>query len=79
MIKFVSDLRRSVVSSTNKTHRHDIAEILLKVAINTITLSNVFLFKILKLKICDFTSDKQIFSAKLIKLDLKCVAGILVD
>jgi hypothetical protein len=25
------------VSSTNKTHRHDIAEILLKVALNTIT------------------------------------------
>jgi hypothetical protein len=30
---------RSVVSSTNKTDRHDITEILLKVALNTITLN----------------------------------------
>ena len=43
MIKFVSDLRQvggfsagTPVSSTNKTDRHDIAEILLKVALNTI-------------------------------------------
>ena len=43
MIKFVSDLRRvwwlslaTPVSSTNKTACHDIAEILLKVALNTI-------------------------------------------
>jgi hypothetical protein len=40
MIKFVSDLRQvggfSSVSSTNKTDRHDITEILLKVALNTI-------------------------------------------
>ena len=41
---FVSDLRRgwwfspgTPVSSTNKTIRHDITEILLKVALNTIT------------------------------------------
>ena len=34
VIKFVSD--RSVVSSTNKTERHDTIEILLKVALNTI-------------------------------------------
>jgi hypothetical protein len=40
MIKFVSDLRQvgvffpgNPVSSTNKTDRHDIAEILLKVAL----------------------------------------------
>ena len=41
MIKFVSDLRLSPstpISSTNKTNRHDIAKILLKVALNTITL-----------------------------------------
>ena len=42
VIKFVSDLRQVggffSVSSTNKTDRHDIAEILLKVALNTITL-----------------------------------------
>jgi hypothetical protein len=34
MIKFVSDLRQ--VSFINKTDRHDIKEILLKVALNTI-------------------------------------------
>jgi hypothetical protein len=42
MIKFVSDLRQvggfpgTLVSSTNKTDRHDITDILLKVALNTI-------------------------------------------
>jgi hypothetical protein len=43
VIKFVSDLRQvggflrfSPVSSTNKTDRHDMAEILLKVALNII-------------------------------------------
>ena len=46
MIKFVSDLRHVgsflwVVSATNKTDRHDISEILLKVALNTITLSPI--------------------------------------
>ena len=35
VMKFVSDL---VVSSINKTDNHDITEILLKVALNTITL-----------------------------------------
>ena len=40
VIKFVSDLRQvggfqdTPVSSTNKAYRHDIAEILLKVALN---------------------------------------------
>jgi len=40
VIKFVSDLRQVVgtpVSSNNKTDRHDIPEILLKVALNTTT------------------------------------------
>ena len=44
VIKFVSDLRQVggfppglPVSSTNKTDRHDITEILLKVALNIIT------------------------------------------
>jgi hypothetical protein len=40
-IKFVSDLEFSPgtqVSSVNKTDRHDITEILLKVALDTITL-----------------------------------------
>ena len=44
-IKFVSDLRRwfspgPPVSSTNKTDRHDITEILLKVALSTIKQTN---------------------------------------
>ena len=41
VIKFVSDLVGgfSPVSSTNKTDRHDITEILLKVALNTINLT----------------------------------------
>jgi hypothetical protein len=41
-IKFASDLRwfspGTQVTSTNKTDRHDITEILLKVPLNTITL-----------------------------------------
>ena len=39
-IKMVSDLRPGTpVSSTNKTDHHDIVEIVLKVALNTITLT----------------------------------------
>ena len=45
VIKFVSDLRQVggflqvlLVSSTNKIDHHDITEILLKVALNTVTL-----------------------------------------
>jgi membrane-anchored protein YejM (alkaline phosphatase superfamily) len=39
-IKMVSDLPPGTpVSSTNKTDHHDIAEIVLKVALNTITLT----------------------------------------
>ena len=47
VIKFVSDLRQvwfsqvTPVSSTNKTDRFAIAEILLKEALNTITLTNI--------------------------------------
>ena len=52
VIKFVSDLiaagRRfslgTTVSSTNKTDRHDITEILLKVALNAITITLVLIF-----------------------------------
>ena len=45
VIKFVSDLRRwfspgPPVSSTNKTDRHDITEIMLKVALSTIKQTN---------------------------------------
>ena len=46
-IKFVSDLQQvdgfllsNLVSSANKTDRHNIAEILLKVALNTIKPTN---------------------------------------
>jgi len=47
MLNFVSDLRQvggfffpgTPVSSTNKTDRHDITEILLKVALNITTLN----------------------------------------
>jgi hypothetical protein len=44
VINFVSDLQQvsgflwALVSSTNKTDHHNITEILLKVALNTITL-----------------------------------------
>jgi len=45
VIKFVSDLRQvggflpgTLVSSTNKTDRHDITEILMKMALNTMNL-----------------------------------------
>jgi len=47
MIKFVSDLRQvsagPLISSTNKTDRHDITEILLKVALNTIDQPTILL------------------------------------
>jgi hypothetical protein len=43
VIKFISDLRQfspsTLISSTNKTDRHEITEILLIVALNTITLT----------------------------------------
>ena len=49
MIKFVNDLgqvdgflRGYSFSSTNKNDCHDITEILLKVALNTITLTHIF-------------------------------------
>jgi hypothetical protein len=53
MIKLVNDLRQVCgflgvlrLSSTNKTDRHDITEILLKVALNTITLTLTSVYKI---------------------------------
>ena len=39
VIKFISDLQQAY-SSTNKTDRHDITEILLKVSLNTIKQTN---------------------------------------
>jgi hypothetical protein len=51
-IKLVSDLRLfflcSPVSSTNKTDRHDITEILQKVALNTICLTTSILVRLFK-------------------------------
>jgi hypothetical protein len=48
VIKFVSDLRQvgdfHLVSATNKTDSHDITEILLKVALNTIIITIKKLF-----------------------------------
>jgi hypothetical protein len=51
VIKFVSDLRQvdgflrgPPVSSTNETDRHDITEILLKVALNTIKQTNKYTY-----------------------------------
>ena len=52
VIKFVSDLRQvcDFLSSTNKTDCHDIAEILLKVALNTIALTHAILVSKMILK-----------------------------
>ena len=75
VIKFVSDLRQVCcflrvlpVSSTNKTDRHDITEILLKVVLNTLTLiisdilkSWVILCEFISLFIFDLTSYKLYF------------------
>jgi hypothetical protein len=50
MIKFVGDLRGfspgTPVSSTNETDRHDITEILLKVAVSTINQLNQYVIYI---------------------------------
>jgi hypothetical protein len=51
VVKFISDLGQfgrlfsqgTLVSSTNKTDRHDITEILLKVAINTINQAVIYI------------------------------------
>ena len=58
VIKFISDFRQVVgflcvlpVSSTNKSDRHNITDILLKVALNTITLTLISFFKFYKTKI----------------------------
>jgi hypothetical protein len=54
VIKFVSDLQQvafypgTSVSSTNKADRQDITKILLKVALNTITLIFVIFYSIVK-------------------------------
>ena len=69
VIKFVCDLRQvcvilgTMVSSTNKTGRHDIPEILLQVALNTINLT-------LKLRLntyCDYTTIFMLIQSNLSK------------
>jgi len=45
------------VSSINKTDRHDITEILLKVALNTINLYIVYKKTPIKVKCLDFRND----------------------
>ena len=46
-IKIVAICDMSVVFSTNKADRHDITEILLKVALNTITPNPLFTFLVI--------------------------------
>jgi len=70
-IKFVSDLEFSPgtqVSSINKTDHHDITEILLKVALDTITLT-MFLLVFLFVYILLFTAyDISFFNLAIIKI-----------
>ena len=47
----------SPVSSTNKTDRHDISEILLKVALNTIAITQTRIRIVIWLKQCGFFSE----------------------
>jgi hypothetical protein len=83
MIKFVNDLRHvtgrwfSPVSSTNKTDRHDITEILLKVALNIININQTY-----RHWRCDFESHPgEVYSIQhyVIKLvsDLRQLSGFL--
>jgi len=72
MIKFVSDLRlvggfspNPLVSSTNKTDRHDIpiTEILLKVALITIIRANVIILELSVINvICLVSSDTALLT-----------------
>ena len=72
MIKFVSDLRQvggfsagPPVSSTNKTDRHDIAEILLKVALNTISNKQTNNQTIVEILFLLVNSGEQIINCRL--------------
>jgi hypothetical protein len=72
VIKFVSDLRQvggfsagPPVSSTNKTDRHDIAEILLKVALNTISNKQTNNQTIVEILFLLVNSGEQIINCRL--------------
>jgi len=79
VIKFVSDLRHcrwfspgTPVSSTNKTNRHDINEIVLKVTLNTINQTKPYIYKWCSFRIIHFitvynTSPYYTHTAKRIK------------
>jgi hypothetical protein len=63
VIKVVSDLRPDTpVSPTNKTDRHDIAEIVLKVALNTITLAKSCPFLIQDWCVCNKSNMRGVIS-----------------
>jgi hypothetical protein len=58
VITFVSVFSAGThVSSTNKTHRHDIAEILLKVALNTMKPTLTYYLLFVMKEICPITCD----------------------
>jgi hypothetical protein len=50
--KFVGDFPGTPVSSTYKTDRHDITEILLKVALNTIRLTHIYTYTTCIVHVC---------------------------
>jgi hypothetical protein len=85
VIKFVSDLRQVggflPVSSTNKTDRHDITAILLKVALNTITPSSsklLLTFNLITMIDLKIYQKIQLFTFELKKTtDLPQVTDIL--
>jgi hypothetical protein len=59
------------VSSTNKTDHHDIAEILLKVTLNTITLTPPYLFHHWQMKTCFIKMIKEKWFFFLWKVDIQ--------
>ena len=65
----VGDFLRYSGSSTNKTDRHDIVEILLKVALNTITPNRSWVHLLLKCSydiylLCDSANDHTILNVR---------------
>ena len=77
VIKFVSDLRQvygTMVSFTNKTDPHDVTEILLKVALNTITLTRAHQILLL----ITFINNKSMGSPSYFTLDRRTLIYIIV-